>query len=153
MVLFVAQFYYATTHMTYLTEELFFHPSARIHVITGVIWCAFVRVCVCPLLFQSITITLDLMDVLEELRKTHPGLKVSHGGLGGVEARAESEKQKDPMVLVKQYIDRANLRLVDFFNSIDKDKSMTVTIEEFEVGLAVSSDIHHKRIDLYVFAT
>lgn len=42
------------------------------------------------------------------------------------------------MVVIKKYIDSKNLRLVDFFNTIDKDKSMTVTVQEFEQGLAVS---------------
>ena len=87
---------------------------------------------------QNITITRDLMDLLNELKTSRPKFTVTHGGLGGAEARQENDKRKDPMVLVKQYIDRANLRLVDFFNSIDKDKSMSVTKEELEIGLEVS---------------
>ena len=40
-------------------------------------------------------------------------------------------------VKLKNYIERNNLRLVDFFNKFDKDGSMSVTREEFAQGIEV----------------
>ena len=84
---------------------------------------------------DNVAITQEVLDMLNALQIVHPGLKVTHGGLGGVQMRAQSEKKKAPMVLIKQYIDRSNLRLVDFFNSIDKNKTLSITAEELEKGL------------------
>jgi len=41
------------------------------------------------------------------------------------------------MVKLANYIQKNNLRLVDFFNKFDKDGSMSVTYEEFEQGIEV----------------
>lgn len=47
------------------------------------------------------------------------------------------------MVKLTNYIEKNNLRLVDFFNKFDKDGSMSVTYAEFqqgiEVGIALNS--------------
>lgn len=118
-------------------EDKLFHHGGKLIEIMGIILLVQLSISL-----QNITITLELVKVIDDLRERVPGLNVTHGGLGAVESRAQSEKQKEPMVLIKQYIDRANLRLVDFFNSIDKDKSMSVTVEEFEVGLAVSTAVN-----------
>lgn len=42
------------------------------------------------------------------------------------------------MVKLRNYIEKNNLRLVDFFNKFDKDHSMSVTREEFTEGLEVN---------------
>lgn len=42
-----------------------------------------------------------------------------------------------PMVKLVNYIEKHELRLVDFFNKFDKDGSMSVTHEEFVEGIEV----------------
>ena len=39
------------------------------------------------------------------------------------------------MIVLKHYIEERNLRLVDFFNQVDKDKSLSVSPGEFRTGL------------------
>jgi len=41
-------------------------------------------------------------------------------------------------MLLYRYIQDKNLRLVDIFNILDEDKSMTVDKEEFSRGMKVS---------------
>ena len=41
------------------------------------------------------------------------------------------------MVKLQRFIQKNNLRLVDFFNDFDTDGSMSVTYDEFEIGLKV----------------
>ena len=45
------------------------------------------------------------------------------------------QKGKDPMAILKQYVDSKNLRLVDLFSQLDKDGSLSVSREEFLLGL------------------
>ena len=77
---------------------------------------------------------MDIAKVIEELKQTRPGLRISHGGIGAV---TKAKPRQDPMIVVKQYIEERNLRLVDFFNQVDKDKSLSVSPEEFRRGLQV----------------
>ncbi|XP_074646905.1 uncharacterized protein LOC141902879 [Tubulanus polymorphus] len=44
----------------------------------------------------------------------------------------------DPMAILKSYVDRNNLRLVDLFNRFDKDKNYKISLEEFKKGLAMA---------------
>ena len=47
------------------------------------------------------------------------------------------KKQLNPMVKLQRFIQKNNLRLVDFFNDFDTDGSMSVTYDEFTIGLKV----------------
>ena len=69
-----------------------------------------------------------------------PSIKVRHGG-EGVPQKAKARVH--PMVKLKNYIDKNNLRLVDFFNKFDKDHSMSVTREEFAAGIEVGSVVSY----------
>lgn len=42
-----------------------------------------------------------------------------------------------PMKILKNYIDDNRMRLLDLFNTLDKDKSMSLTVQEFAEGLKV----------------
>ena len=43
------------------------------------------------------------------------------------------------MKILKNYIENNQMRLYDFFSMMDKDKSMSLTIDEFVNGLQVSN--------------
>ena len=44
------------------------------------------------------------------------------------------------MTKLRNYMEENNLRLVDFFNQFDQDHSMSVTREEFKIGVEVPTD-------------
>ena len=64
-------------------------------------------------------------------------MKISHGGKGG--AAFKPKERPTPMKILKNYIEDNKMRLLDLFNTLDKDKSMNITIKEFADGLQVSS--------------
>ena len=72
--------------------------------------------------------------MIEELKQTRPELHIEHGGIGAI---TKPKPRQAPMIVLKQYIEDKNLRLVDFFNQVDKDKSLSVSPEEFRKGLQV----------------
>ena len=67
-----------------------------------------------------------------------PDIKMRHGGM---EPPAKPRARIHPMIKLTNYIEKNNLRLVEFFNKFDKDGSMSVTYEEFEQGIEVSIDL------------
>lgn len=42
-----------------------------------------------------------------------------------------------PVIKLRNYIEKHNIKLIDFFNKIDKDGSMTVSKDEFKRGILV----------------
>lgn len=63
-----------------------------------------------------------------------PEVKVNYGGL----APPPKPKPKiHPMTKLQKYITRHNLKLIDFFQKFDADGSMSVSHEEFRIGLEV----------------
>ncbi|XP_046841002.1 leucine-rich repeat-containing protein 74B-like isoform X2 [Xenia sp. Carnegie-2017] len=91
---------------------------------------------------SSSIIELDLMDITiheeflklsKELEETRPGIKIIHGGSGGFNEK--SKERPTPMKILKNYIENNQMRLYDFFSMMDKDKSMSLTIDEFVNGL------------------
>lgn len=81
----------------------------------------------------DITVHQEFFAILKDILATRPNIKVSHGGSGGA-----SEKPKErpgPMKILKNYIESNQIRLYDFFSMMDKDKSMSLSIEEFVKGL------------------
>lgn len=63
-------------------------------------------------------------------------MKISHGGTGGADFKPQA--RPTPMKILKNYIEDNKMRLLDLFNTLDKDKSMNITIKEFADGLKVS---------------
>ena len=47
---------------------------------------------------------------------------------------------RNPMAIVKNYIEEEGLRMLDFFKQMDKDHGGTISLEEFIEGLAVRSE-------------
>ena len=64
-----------------------------------------------------------------------PELKIKHGGSGGAPFKANS--RPSPMKILKNWIEDNQMRLLDLFNTLDKDKSMNITVKEFADGLKV----------------
>jgi len=73
------------------------------------------------------------MDILGKLASERAELKVYHGGLGGAPQKA-AERPK-PMKVLRDYIKNNQMRVFDFFKSLDKDKSMSISIPELVLGL------------------
>lgn len=82
--------------------------------------------------FNTIQVNKDFDDLFKEAKETKPNLKVKHGG--SME-EVKPKKQLNPMVKLQRFIQKNNLRLVDFFNDFDTDGSMSVTYDEFTIGL------------------
>ncbi|KAK3596544.1 hypothetical protein CHS0354_013228 [Potamilus streckersoni] len=82
--------------------------------------------------FSDILVNNDFKDVLKQVSEQIPNLKVKHGG---TELPSKPKARIHPMVKLANYIEKHNLRLIDFFNKFDKDGSMSVTHEEFVEGL------------------
>ena len=81
------------------------------------------------------------MDLLKEMEELNSELKVYHGGLGGSPQKA-AERPK-PMKILKDFIKEHELRIFDFFKTLDKDKSMSISIAEFVKGLKGQGDIYN----------
>ena len=76
----------------------------------------------------------DFEEIFKQVQEQLPQLKMRHGGM---EPPLKPKARMHPMVKLMAYIDKNNLRLVDFFNKFDKDGSMSVTHDEFRQGLKV----------------
>ena len=80
------------------------------------------------------------MDLFKEMEELNSELKVYHGGLGGSPQKA-AERPK-PMKILKDFIKEHELRIFDFFKTLDKDKSMSISIAEFVKGLKEQGDVY-----------
>ncbi|XP_033628427.1 leucine-rich repeat-containing protein 74B-like isoform X1 [Asterias rubens] len=85
--------------------------------------------------FSGIQVNKDFEDLFNELKEIRPNVKVHHGGM---KEAVKPKLKLNPMLKLQRYIQKNNLRLVDFFNKFDKDGSMSVTYAEFEEGLVES---------------
>ena len=83
---------------------------------------------------QDILVNKDFEDVYKQVLEQIPSLKLKHGGM---EPPQKPKAKIHPMMKLANYIEKHNLRLVDFFNKFDKDGSMSVTHEEFVEGIEV----------------
>ena len=85
---------------------------------------------------QEIVVNKDCLSVLEEIELTRPDFKVIHKGAVG-EFHKPPPEDVDPVKVLRQYIESKSLRIWDFFKQYDKDKSMSVSTEEFRKGIMV----------------
>ena len=92
------------------------------------------------LVMEEIYLDEEAFHVLEELVATRSSLKVRYQGVAR-ESGAGTNKKEILMLKrkiferIRQYLKENRLRMVDLFNTWDKDKSMTLTLEEFEAGI------------------
>ncbi|KAL8594491.1 hypothetical protein ACOMHN_024936 [Nucella lapillus] len=82
--------------------------------------------------FSDILVDKDFEAIFQQVQQQLPDLKMRHAGM---EAPLKPKARMHPMMKVMAYIDKNNMRLVDFFNKFDKDGSMSVTHDEFRQGL------------------
>ncbi|XP_070205803.1 leucine-rich repeat-containing protein 74B-like isoform X2 [Littorina saxatilis] len=82
--------------------------------------------------FSDVLVNSDFEAIFQQVKDQLPGLTARHGG---TEPPLKPKARVHPMVKLMTYIDKNNLRLVDFFNKFDKDGSMSVTHDEFRQGL------------------
>ncbi|XP_048734909.1 leucine-rich repeat-containing protein 74A-like isoform X2 [Ostrea edulis] len=82
--------------------------------------------------FRDILVNKDFNDIFKQVQEQIPDIKMRHGGM---EPPMKPRARIHPMVKLTNYIEKNNLRLVDFFNKFDKDGSMSVTYAEFQQGI------------------
>lgn len=85
---------------------------------------------------QDITVNKDCVKLLTELKEVRPEFLVAYQSSVG-QFEKPPEKEPDPVKMLREFISVNNLRVWDLFKSYDKDKSLTVTREEFKKGLVV----------------
>ncbi|XP_027053898.1 leucine-rich repeat-containing protein 74B-like [Pocillopora damicornis] len=85
----------------------------------------------------DITVNNDFVELCKEVQQLRPDMKIRHGGTGG--APFKPKNRPTPMKILKNYIEDNKMRLLDLFNTLDKDKSMNITVKEFADGLKVRS--------------
>ena len=96
------------------------------------------------LLMEEIYLDEEAFEVLEELVRSRSTLKVRYQGLAR-ESGLGSNKNEILMLKkkifdrIRKFLKEKRLRMIDLFNTWDKDKSMTLSMEEFEAGIRNSS--------------
>lgn len=83
--------------------------------------------------FTDVVVNKDFVELEKEVRESRPKIQIIHGG-----AEAEKKKPKprpDPMSKLRKYVEENDMRMVDFFNQMDEDRSMSITHEELQKGI------------------
>ncbi|XP_053374994.1 leucine-rich repeat-containing protein 74B-like isoform X4 [Mercenaria mercenaria] len=91
--------------------------------------------------FNDILVNKDFEDVFKQVQEQIPDIQLTHGGM---EPPPKPKAKVHPMVKLVNYIEKHELRLVDFFNKFDKDGSMSVTHEEFVEGIETAREAIRK---------
>ena len=90
---------------------------------------------------QGQCIEQEFLDAVDEINKERR-LAVVHGiildqfGTGHGET-TDDFLNADPMMVLMEFMRLKNLRLIDLFQAMDKDNSMSLTRDEFKDGLQV----------------
>ncbi|XP_033106713.1 leucine-rich repeat-containing protein 74A-like isoform X2 [Anneissia japonica] len=87
--------------------------------------------------FTDIMVNKDFLELLQEIQEIRPEFRVIYKGAFGAFKKPEKEKP-DPLKMLRDYIEKNNLRVWDLFKAYDKDKSMSVSNEEFKKGINAS---------------
>ncbi|XP_052075332.1 leucine-rich repeat-containing protein 74B-like isoform X1 [Mytilus californianus] len=82
--------------------------------------------------FEDVLVNKDFEEVFKQVKEQLPNIKMKHGGM---EPPQKPKAKIHPMVKLMNYIEKNNLKLIDFFSQLDKDGSMCISYEEFEQGL------------------
>ncbi|XP_060576272.1 leucine-rich repeat-containing protein 74B-like isoform X2 [Ruditapes philippinarum] len=84
----------------------------------------------------------EFYTVLEEVQNIRPQFKVHLGGFMNArdmckaEAKTQTEAwKKDPILVFINFIEDMKMKVFDIFKAFDKDKSCTLTRDEFRLGL------------------
>lgn len=82
--------------------------------------------------FEDILVNKDFEEIFKQVKEQLPNIKMKHGGM---EPPQKPKAKVHPMVKLMNYIEKNNLKLIDFFSQLDKDGSMCISYDEFEQGL------------------
>ncbi|VDI69916.1 Hypothetical predicted protein [Mytilus galloprovincialis] len=82
--------------------------------------------------FEDVLVNKDFEEVFKQVKEQLPNIKMKHGGM---EPPQKPKAKIHPMVKLMNYIEKNNLKLIDFFSQLDKDGSMCISYDEFEQGL------------------
>ncbi|KAK2170737.1 hypothetical protein LSH36_1g25003 [Paralvinella palmiformis] len=86
-----------------------------------------------------ITVEPKFLEELQTMRNQSYELQVTYDLIHSCSIQNNHKKKliatEEPLMLLYRYIQDKNLRLVDIFNILDEDKSMTVDKEEFSRGM------------------
>lgn len=92
---------------------------------------------------QDACVPREFYAILEEVQKTRPQFKVQLGGflnardMCKAETKAQTEAwKKDPVLVFINFIEDMKVKVFDIFKLFDKDKSCTLTRDEFRIGLS-----------------
>ena len=77
-------------------------------------------------------------ELYKNLKTVLPNILVKHGG---TKPPLKPKARLHPMVKLQNYIEKHDLKLIDFFHKFDKDGSMSVNHEEFTEGIQVNSGV------------
>uniref|UniRef100_A0A1I8GVK9 EF-hand domain-containing protein n=1 Tax=Macrostomum lignano TaxID=282301 RepID=A0A1I8GVK9_9PLAT len=83
---------------------------------------------------RDIMVNDDFKDLHYQLLETMPELKVEVG----VKVPHREKAKVHPMMKLRNFVEKRGMKMIDFFNTFDKDRSMSVTREEFLEGLEES---------------
>ncbi|XP_066545746.1 leucine-rich repeat-containing protein 74B isoform X2 [Amia ocellicauda] len=83
--------------------------------------------------FSDITVNKDFDDLYSAIKEMFPNLQVKHGG--NADMFRKTKAKTDPLSKLKEHMNKSNLKLEDFFETVDEDKSALVTRAEFQQGL------------------
>ena len=93
---------------------------------------------------KDIQVERDFETVLDDIQASGRPLEVLHGGYvmqGDVYLQQRGKRKKpllgDPLTLLYEHVKNSNLRLWDLFAQFDKDKSLSISREEFQNGMKV----------------
>lgn len=82
--------------------------------------------------FTDILVDKFFVEEFKLFQATFPNIKVRTGSDGII---LKPKAKVHPIVKLRNFFDKKNMKLVDFFTKYDKDGSMTVSKEEFKSGI------------------
>lgn len=108
------------------------------------------------LLMEEIYLDEAAFEILEELVRRKSKLKITYQGL--IKDSGSNSKKNELAILkkkifdrIRQYLKDKRLRMIDLFNRWDKDKSMELSRQEFQVGIkAANIPLSNDMIDFLV---
>jgi hypothetical protein len=100
--------------------------------------------------FSDIVVDKFFREEYKTFQDTFPHIKVK---TGSDELKLKPKIRLHPIVKLKNYIEKNNLKLIDFFNKFDKDGSMIITKQEFRVGLdEIKINLTESELDVLIKA-
>ena len=96
------------------------------------------------LLMKDIFLDEEAFEIIQELVRSRTKLEVTYQGItkdsgAGLRKNELALLKKKIFDKIRQYLKEKRLRMIDLFNRWDKDKSMTLSRKEFQMGIAAAN--------------